>query len=140
MACVLQQGRTRPAPTPRPGQKAPKIQANFVRWSFSALGLVPRRAQRRVSLVFYPTLGFVLPPKLYRGADLEPGADLFRLGEEVFIKASTVNSLCPRWRGRAVILLSPSAFSSRLTVLKLVLCDDVMRHLRAIRCQFFRRD
>lgn len=56
MACVLQRGRTKPAPTPRSGQMAPNIQADFVRWSFGALGRVPRRAQRRVSLVFCPTL------------------------------------------------------------------------------------
>ncbi len=51
------------------------------------------------------------------------------------MKASTANSFCPRFRGRAVISLNPSAFSSWLAVLKLALCDDVMRHLPAIRSQ-----
>ena len=85
ITCVLQRGRTRPAPTPRSGQMAPNFEADFVRWSFSALGRVPRRA---------------------------------------------------------VISLNPSAVSSWLAVLKLALCDDVMRHLPAIRSQiiFFRRD
>jgi hypothetical protein len=79
---------------------------------------------------------------LYRGADREPGAEPFQLGGGVFMKASTANSFCPRFRGRAVISLNPSAFSSWLAVLKLALCDDVMRHLPAIRSQivFFRRD
>ena len=56
MAWVLQRGRTRAAPTPRAGQMAPKIQADLVRWSLGALGRVPRFAQRRVILVFCPTL------------------------------------------------------------------------------------
>jgi len=34
---------------------APNIQADFVRWSTGALGLVPFGAQRRVILVFWPT-------------------------------------------------------------------------------------
>jgi len=55
ITCVLQRGRTRPAPTPRSRQMAPNFEADFVRWSFSALGRVPRRAQRGVSLVFCPT-------------------------------------------------------------------------------------
>jgi hypothetical protein len=33
---------------------APKIQAERVRWSCGALGLVPRRAHRRVILFFWP--------------------------------------------------------------------------------------
>lgn len=56
MASVLHRGRTRPAPTPRSGHMAPKIQTDFVRWSMGAVGLLPRGAQRRVSLVFCPTL------------------------------------------------------------------------------------
>ena len=40
----------------RAGQMAPKIQADLVRWSLGALGRVPRFAQRRVILVFCPTL------------------------------------------------------------------------------------
>ena len=56
MAWVLQRGRIRAAPTPRAGQMAPKIQADLVRWSLGALGRVPRFAQRRVILVFCPTL------------------------------------------------------------------------------------
>jgi hypothetical protein len=38
----------RPAALPLAGQIAPKMYAHFVRWSFAALGRVPRRAQRRV--------------------------------------------------------------------------------------------
>ena len=56
MASVLHRGRTRPAPTPRSGQMAPNIQTDFVRWSMGAVGRLPRGAQRRVSLVFCPTL------------------------------------------------------------------------------------
>ena len=56
IAWVLQRGRTRPAPTPRSGQMAPNIQADFVRCSLGAVGRLPRGAQRRVSLVFWPTL------------------------------------------------------------------------------------
>ena len=56
MAWVLQRGSTRPDPTPLAGQTAPKRQADLVRWSFGAVGRVPRLAQRRVSLVFCPTL------------------------------------------------------------------------------------
>jgi hypothetical protein len=55
MVSVLQKGRTSPAPLPCSGQIAPKIHADFVRWSFGADGLVPRLAQRRVILFFWPT-------------------------------------------------------------------------------------
>jgi hypothetical protein len=34
---------------------APKIQTERVRWSSGAEGRVPRRAQRRVILFFWPT-------------------------------------------------------------------------------------
>lgn len=44
-----------PAPFPSAGQIAPKIQAEDRRWSFGAEGRVPRLAQRRVSLVCWPT-------------------------------------------------------------------------------------
>ena len=51
---VLQKGSTSPAPLPCSGQIAPKILADFVRWSFGAEGRVPRLAQRRVILFFWP--------------------------------------------------------------------------------------
>lgn len=47
-------GMTIPAPLPWAGQMAPKIQAEAGRWSLGAQGLVPRFAQRRVSLVCWP--------------------------------------------------------------------------------------
>lgn len=56
MAFVLQRGSTRPAATPRAGQMAPKIQAERVRWSLGAEGRLPRLAQRRVILFFWPIL------------------------------------------------------------------------------------
>jgi hypothetical protein len=40
---------------------APNIQADLVRWSRGALGRVPRFAQRRVILVFCPTLASSFP-------------------------------------------------------------------------------
>jgi hypothetical protein len=52
---MSQRGRTRPAPLPSFGQIAPKIYVEAVRWSFGADGLVPRFAQRRVILFFWPT-------------------------------------------------------------------------------------
>jgi hypothetical protein len=52
MVSVLQKGRTSPAPLPWSGQIAPKMYADFVRWSFGADGRVPRLAQRRVILFF----------------------------------------------------------------------------------------
>jgi hypothetical protein len=55
MASLLQRGMTIPAPLPSAGQTAPKIQADALRWSFGAEGRVPRLAQRRVSLVCWPT-------------------------------------------------------------------------------------
>ena len=55
MVSVLQKGRTSPAALPCSGQIAPKMQADFVRWSFGADGRVPRFAQRRVILFFRPT-------------------------------------------------------------------------------------
>lgn len=55
MASLLQRGMTIPAPFPSSGQIAPKIQAEALRWSFGAEGRVPRLAQRRVSLVCWPT-------------------------------------------------------------------------------------
>ena len=54
MASLLQRGMTIPAPLPSAGQMAPKIQAEARRWSLGAQGLVPRFAQRRVSLVCWP--------------------------------------------------------------------------------------
>ena len=38
------------------GQIAPKMSVGAVRWSWGAEGLVPRRAQRRAILSFWPTL------------------------------------------------------------------------------------
>lgn len=54
MASLLQRGMTIPAPLPWAGQMAPKIQAEARRWSLGAQDLVPRFAQRRVSLVCWP--------------------------------------------------------------------------------------
>lgn len=54
MASVVQRGSTRPAALPSAGQMAPKMYAERVRWSCAATGRVPRRAQRRVSLFFWP--------------------------------------------------------------------------------------
>jgi len=55
MAPVSQRGMTRPAPLLFFGQMAPKIYADCVRWSCGAEGRVPRFAQRRVILFFWPT-------------------------------------------------------------------------------------
>ncbi len=55
IASLLQRGIMMPAPLPSAGQIAPKIQAEARRWSFGAKGRVPRFAQRRVSLVCWPT-------------------------------------------------------------------------------------
>ena len=55
MASLLQRGMTMPAPLPSAGQTAPKIHADALRWSLGAEGRVPRLAQRRVSLVCWPT-------------------------------------------------------------------------------------
>ena len=46
---------TSAAPLPSLGQIAPKIEAEAVGWSFAAVGRVPRLAQRRVILFFWPT-------------------------------------------------------------------------------------
>src|SRR5580704_15355312 len=46
---------TSAAPLPSLGQIAPKMWAEAVRWSFGALGRVPRLAHRRVTLFFWPT-------------------------------------------------------------------------------------
>ena len=54
MVWVLQKGSTSPAPLPCSGQIAPKIQADFVRWSLGAEGRVPRLAQRRMILFVCP--------------------------------------------------------------------------------------
>src|ERR1700734_2763860 len=54
MASVLHLGMMRAAPFPCLGQIAPKIKAEAVRWSVGALGRVPRLAQRRVILFFWP--------------------------------------------------------------------------------------
>ena len=53
---MLHQGRTKLAAAPVAGQIALKMSVDAVRWSRGAEGLVPRRAQRRVILVFWPTL------------------------------------------------------------------------------------
>jgi len=54
-------------------QIAPKILADLVRWSFGAEGRVPRLAQRRVILFFWPIrasslhdASFVKPMAAYR--------------------------------------------------------------------------
>ena len=56
MPSVLHQGRTKAAALPSRGQIAPKMYVDAVRWSFGAEGRVPRRAQRRVTLFFWPIL------------------------------------------------------------------------------------
>ena len=55
MASLLHRGMTIPAPFPSAGQIAPKIHADALRWFLGAEGRVPRLAQRRVSLVCWPT-------------------------------------------------------------------------------------
>jgi len=60
--------------------------------------------------------GFILPPDFYVGVGREPSPDRLQLGGEVFLKSSTANSFCPRWRGRAVSLQNPNARSWRPTV------------------------
>jgi hypothetical protein len=60
MAPVSQRGMTRPAPVPFFGQIAPKMYADCVRWSCGAEGRVPRFAQRRVILFFWPTRAFAM--------------------------------------------------------------------------------
>ena len=54
IACVVQRGSTRPAPLPWAGQIAPKMYAEAVQRSRGAEGRVPRLAQRRVILFFWP--------------------------------------------------------------------------------------
>jgi hypothetical protein len=53
---LLHHGSTKPAPTPRSGQIAPKMYVDAVCWSDGADGLLPRLAQRRVILFFWPIL------------------------------------------------------------------------------------
>ena len=48
----------RPAALPSAGQMAPKMYVEAVRWSCGAEGRVPRLAQRRVILFFWPTLAW----------------------------------------------------------------------------------
>src|SRR3954453_13042497 len=55
IAGVSHRGRTRAAPLPCCGQTAPKMSTALVLWSCGARGRVPRRAQRRAILVFWPT-------------------------------------------------------------------------------------
>jgi hypothetical protein len=50
----VQRGSTRPAPLPCAGQIAPKMYVEAVRRSRGAEGRVPRLAQRRVILFFWP--------------------------------------------------------------------------------------
>src|SRR5215472_9824619 len=54
IASVLQAGMIRAAPLTSFGQTAPKMEVEAVRWSRGALGRVPRLAQRRVILFFWP--------------------------------------------------------------------------------------
>ena len=65
-----------------------------MRWSRGALGRVPRGAQRRVILFFWPTPRFVLPPQLYLGIGRERGSDRLQRGGNVFLKSSMANSFC----------------------------------------------
>jgi len=55
IASLLHRGMTMPAALPSAGQIAPNSHAEDRRWSFGAEGRVPRFAQRRVSLVCWPT-------------------------------------------------------------------------------------
>src|SRR2546430_16947497 len=54
IASVLQAGRIRAAPVPRFGHTAPKMEVEAGRWARGALGRVPRFAQPRGTLVFWP--------------------------------------------------------------------------------------
>jgi hypothetical protein len=51
----VQRGSTRPAALPSAGQIAPKMEVEAVLRSRGAEGRVPRLAQRRVILFFWPT-------------------------------------------------------------------------------------
>ncbi len=92
MAFVSQEGRTRPAPLPFFGQRAPKMEAQAVRGSCGAEGRVPRRAQRRVPLVRRPDPGLVMPPQLDRGAVRQTRLDRFPFSGQAFFNASLSRS------------------------------------------------
>jgi len=64
-------------------------------------------------LVLLADAGFVLEPEFDLYARFETFADRCDLGREVFLKASTANSFCAWWRGRAESLRKPIALSSR---------------------------
>ena len=70
-----------------------------MRWSFGAVGRVPRETG------LLPDPGFVLP--LYVRAGREHCLDLLHLGWETFLKSSSAYSFCPLCRGRTVILRNP---------------------------------
>ena len=98
-------------------------------------GSAPRRAQRRVSMVFWPTRASschqisiaVLAGSLARISPNPAG--------KFFLKSSTANSFCPLWRGRADIR-NPSALNSRPTVVS----STEMRNSSNIQCaRSFRR-
>ena len=80
---------TSAAPLPSLGQIAPKIEAEAVGWSFGAVGRVPRLAQRRVILFFWPTRASSAKPDFYGG-----GLDAFFMPDrrqalrETFLKSS----------------------------------------------------
>jgi hypothetical protein len=54
IASLLHLGMTMPAALPSAGQIAPNSHAEERRWSFGAERRVPRLAQRRVSLIYWP--------------------------------------------------------------------------------------
>ena len=77
-----------------------------MRWSLGAEGRVPRRAQRRVMVFFWPTRALILRPSkdvgepdLYRLAD--GLTDRCQTGGEVFLKMAAASGSWAWWRGRA---------------------------------------
>src|SRR3954463_338191 len=90
MPSVLHQGRTKAAALPSRGQIAPKMYVDAVRWSFGAEGRVPRRAQRRVILFFWPILASS-PNQTSIRSRFDPlvARDRIQALGERFLKAST---------------------------------------------------
>src|SRR5215470_1691977 len=89
IASLLQAGRIKAAPLPSLGQTAPKMEVEAVRWPRGALGRVPRFAQRRVILFFWPDAGLIGEPNFYRVAvDALRARDRFQTRGEAFLKFS----------------------------------------------------
>ena len=101
------------------------------------VGRLPRRAQRRVMVLTWPTRASSCHQIFYRGVGRDRLARIStQPGGEVFLKSSTANSKCPLWRGRADILRNPSALNSRPTVVS----STEMRNSSNIQCaRSFRR-